>query len=394
MNVRYRVELSQAERGELTALLSGGKHAARKLKRAQILLAADAGAGDEDIAISVGVGGSTVYRTKRRFLVGNLEEALSEEPRPGASRKLSGKEEALLIATACSNPPEGRARWTLELLADELVRLTEHDSISRETVRRRLTENDLKPWRKDRWCIPHIDGEYVARMEDVLDLYAQAPDPKRPVVCFDESPTQLIGEVRQPIQAVPGQRERYDCEYRRNGTVNMFIFLDAHRPWRKVKVTDRRTAEDFAICMRELSDVHFPEADRIRVVLDNLSTHSSGALYQAFPPCEARRVLRRLEFHYVPKHATWWRSKSACCAVNAWTAASPHQSGWCQRSPPGSGSATPPGPRSNGCSQPKKHAPKWAAPTPSQPASKRTRRKSHNPCATVLVELGRSHDRR
>lgn len=111
MNVRYRVELSQAERGELTALLSGGKHAARKLKRAQILLAADAGAGDEDIAISVGVGGSTVYRTKRRFLVGNLEEALSEEPRPGASRKLSGKEEALLIATACSNPPEGRARW-------------------------------------------------------------------------------------------------------------------------------------------------------------------------------------------------------------------------------------------------------------------------------------------
>ena len=91
------------------------------------------------------------------------------------------------------------------------------------------------------------------------------------------------------------------CEYRRNGTVNMFIFLDAHRPWRKVKVTDRRTAENFAICMRELSDVHFPEADRIRVVLDNLSTHSSGALYQAFPPCEARRVLRRLEFHYVPK---------------------------------------------------------------------------------------------
>src|SRR4030088_862902 len=114
MNIRYRVELSEAERGELTALLSGGKHAARKIKRAQILLAADAGAGDENIAISVGVGGSTVYRTKRRFLVGNLEDALSEEPRPGASRKLSGKEEALLVATACSNPPEGRARWTLE----------------------------------------------------------------------------------------------------------------------------------------------------------------------------------------------------------------------------------------------------------------------------------------
>jgi transposase len=305
MNVRYRVELSQTEHTELTALLSGGKHAARKLKRAQILLAADAGASDDDIARSVGVGGSTVYRTKQRFVLDNLEAALREEPRPGASRKLSGKEEALLVATACSKPPQGRARWTLELLAGELVRLTEHDSVSRETVRRRLAENHLKPWRKDMWCVPQVDGEYVARMENVLDLYAEAPDPKRPVVCFDESPTQLIGEVREPIPAEPGQIERYDCEYKRNGTANLFIFLDVHRPWRKVKVTDSRAAVDFATCMRELTDVHFPQAERIRVVLDNLSTHFPGSLYQAFPPCEARRLLRRLEFHYVPKHASW-----------------------------------------------------------------------------------------
>ena len=162
-------------------------------------------------------------------------------------------------------------------------------------MRRRLAENDLKPWRKDMWCIPQVDGEYVARMEDVLDLYAEAPDPKRPVVCFDESPTQLIGEVRQPIPAEPGQLERYDCEYQRNGTVNLFIFLDVHRPWRKVKVTDSRAAVDFAACMRELVDVHFPEAERIRVVLDNLSTHSAGALYQAFPaepPCQSRTSIR------------------------------------------------------------------------------------------------------
>lgn len=305
MNVRYRVELSQGERSELTALLSGGKHSVRRLKRAQILLAADAGVSDEEIATSVGVGGSTVYRTKRRFVTGNLEAALSEEPRPGASRKLSCKEAALLIATACSDPPEGRARWTLELLADEMVRLTKHDSLSRETVRRRLAENHLKPWRKDMWCIPKIDGEYVARMEDILDLYAEASDPTRPVVCFDESPVQLIGDVRQPIPAAPGQLERYDYEYKRNGTANLFVCLDAHRPWRKVKVTERRTAEDFAICMRELTDVDFPEAERIRVVLDNLSTHTPGALYQAFPACEARRVLQRLEFHYTPKHASW-----------------------------------------------------------------------------------------
>jgi transposase len=305
MNVRYRVELSQAERGELTALLGGGKHSARKLKRAQILLAADAGIGDGDIAVSVGVGGSTVYRTKRRLVEGNLERALSEDPRPGAERKLTGKEEALLVATACSSPPAGRARWTLELLADALVKLTTHASLSRETVRRRLGENDLKPWRKDMWCIPQVDADYVARMEDVLDLYAEAPDPERPVVCFDESPTQLIGEVRLPIPAAPGQIERYDCEYRRNGTANLFVFLDVHRSWRKVKVTERRAAEDFAACMRDLTDVHYPKAERIRVVLDNLSTHSAGALYRTFPADEARRVLRRLEFHYVPKHASW-----------------------------------------------------------------------------------------
>jgi transposase len=305
MNVRYRVELGQAEREELLALLRGGKHSVRKLKRAQILLAADAGSSDEAIAASVRVGGSTVYRTKRRFVEMSLAAALAELPRPGAERKLSGKEEALLVATACSQPPPGCSRWTLELLAGEFVKLTEHEELSRETVRRRLAENDLKPWRKDMWCIPKVDAEYVARMEDVLDLYAEPANPKRPVVCFDESPTQLIGEVRQPIPARPGKLERYDCEYKRNGTANLFVFLDAHRSWRRVKVTDRRAAEDFACCMRDLVDLDFPEAERVRVVMDNLSTHSPAALYQAFPAAEARRVLRRLEFHYTPKHASW-----------------------------------------------------------------------------------------
>lgn len=305
MNVRYRVELSQAERDELAAMLSKGKRAVRKLKRAQILLAADAGRSDEEIARAVAVSGSTVYRTKRRFVEGNLERALSEEPRPGAKRKLTGKEEALLVATACAKPPQGRARWTLELLADAMIKLTDHASLSGETVRRRLTENDLKPWRKDMWCIPRVDGEYVACMEDVLDLYAEPPDPKRPVVCFDESPVQLIGEVRAPIPPAPGQLERYDYEYRRNGTVNLFVVLDVNRPWRRVKITERRTAKDYAQCMRELVDVHYPDASCIRVVQDNLSTHSAGALYEAFPPVEAKRILRRIEFHYTPKHASW-----------------------------------------------------------------------------------------
>jgi DDE superfamily endonuclease len=229
MNVRYFVTLSQSEREELTALLSGG-------------------------------------------------------------------------ATACSTPPEGYARWTLELLAEKMVRLTEHESLSRETVRRSLAENELKPWREDMWCIPHVDAEYVARMEDVLDLYGETADSKCPVICFDESPVQLIGEVRQPIPAKPGQLERFDCEYRRNGTANLFVLLDAHCCWRQVKVTDHRAAADFAACMRDLCDVYYPDAERIRLVMDNLSTHSAS-LYATFPAPEARRILRRLEFHYTPKHA-------------------------------------------------------------------------------------------
>jgi len=305
MNIRYRVELSEAERTELQVMLSSGRHAVRRVKRAQILLATDAGQSDEAIATSVAVSASTVRRTKRRFVEGNLERALSEEPRPGARRKLSGQEEALLVATACADPPEGRARWTLELLAGELVRLTEHETLSRETVRRRLAENALKPWREEMWCIPHIDGEFVARMEDVLDLYAEPPDPTCPVVCLDESPLQLIGETRQPIPAAPGQPARYDYEYRRCGTVNLFVVMDVHRPWRRVTVTERRTAQDYAARLRALVDVDYPDAARIRVVQDNLSTHTPGALYEAFPAAEARRILRRLEFHSTPKHASW-----------------------------------------------------------------------------------------
>src|SRR3954471_23691402 len=137
-------------------------------------------------------------------------------PRPGAARKLSGKETALLVAAACSSPPAGRQRWTLDLLAGEMVRLTDHATVSRETVRRRLAEDDLKPWRRDMWCIPQVDGEYVARMEDVLDLYAEPADPQRPVVCFDESPTQLMHqlEVHHP-QSAPEARSGLSRHHQR-----------------------------------------------------------------------------------------------------------------------------------------------------------------------------------
>ena len=305
MNIRYRVTLTAEERHQLQALTSGGHGAVRRIKRAQILLAADVRTPDEMIARTVGVGTSTVYRTKQRFVEEGLDRALSEMPRPGAPRKLGATDEALLVAIACSDPPTGRVRWTMNLLAGEVVRLTAHQTLSGDTVGRRLAEMKLKPWQEKMWCIPHVNAEYVARMEDVLDLYADAPDPRRPVVGFDETPRQLIGETRVPIPAEPGTPRRVDYEYVRNGTANVFMFVDVHRSWRHAKVTDQRTCVDFAECMRDLVDVHYPKAERIRVVLDNLSAHSPAALYQAFAPAEARRILRRLEFHFTPKHASW-----------------------------------------------------------------------------------------
>ena len=253
---------------------------------------------------SQAVGGSTVYRTKRRFVEGNLEAALNEEPRAGADRKLTSNEEALLVATACSSPPEGCARWTLELLAGAMVKLTDHDSLSRETVRRRLAENHLKPWQKDMWCIPKVDAEYVARMKMCSTSMPSSLTRSGRWSASTKAPPSSSAK-RASRSRRPRAARRFDYEYRRNGVVNLFVFLDAHRSWRRVKVTGHRAADDFALCMRELVDVDFPEAERIRVVLDNLSTHTAAALYAAFPPAEARRVLRRLDFHYTPKHASW-----------------------------------------------------------------------------------------
>ena len=150
-----------------------------------------------------------------------------------------------------------------------------------------------------------MSAEFVAAMEDVLDLYEEPYDPQRPTVCFDETSTQLIGESRIPLPARPGRRERFDYEYRRNGTRNLFMLCEPLRGWRHVAVTERRRIGDFAHQMRWLADEAYTKAEKIRVVLDNLNTHRPASLYETFDPAEARRILKRLEFHYTPKHGSW-----------------------------------------------------------------------------------------
>jgi hypothetical protein len=142
-------------------------------------------------------------------------------------------------------------------------------------------------------------------MEDVLDLYAELAQPTQPLVCFDERPCQLVADVFEPLPRKAGQPARYDYLYERNGVCNAFMMFAPHLAWRNVKVTRRRTKHDFAECMRDLVDIHFPNADKIRIVLDNLNTHSLACLYEVFSPDEARRIVRKLELHYTPKHASW-----------------------------------------------------------------------------------------
>ena len=150
-----------------------------------------------------------------------------------------------------------------------------------------------------------MSADFVANMEDVLDLYAEPYDPQRPLVCFDETSTQLLANTRPPLRAQPGRPVRQDYEYRREGTRNLFLACEPLAGWRHVALTQRRTAQDFAQQMRWLADEAYPEAEVVRVVLDNLNTHRPASLYQTFPAAEARRIAKRLEFHYTPKHGSW-----------------------------------------------------------------------------------------
>jgi DDE superfamily endonuclease len=152
---------------------------------------------------------------------------------------------------------------------------------------------------------PKANAGFVAAMEDVLEVYTRPYDAARPVVCFDEGGKQLIGDVRPPLPVRPGRPRRVDYEYTRNGTANVFMLFEPLKGWRHAAVTERRTNKDFARAVKDLVEVQYPAAERVVLVLDNLSTHTPAALYETFPPDEARRLVERLEIHYTPKHGSW-----------------------------------------------------------------------------------------
>ena len=311
MSKKYPVTLAESERAALRQRVSAGQGCARALIHARILLKVDSGPHgpgwtDEAIAGALDVSISTVERVRKRFVEAGFQAALDpRRPRREYRRKLDGEQEAHLIALACGAPPAGHGRWSLRLLADRMVELSALDTLSYQTARRVLGRNELKPWLRKQWVIPpKANAEFVWRMEDVLGVYIRPYDPTRPQVCMDEVSKQLLAEARDPLPPEPGRPARFDYEYERRGTANLFLFCEPLRARRWVAVTDRRTAADWAHQIKDLIDVRYPEAERIVLVADNLNTHTPAALYETFPPAEARRLAERLELHFTPKHGS------------------------------------------------------------------------------------------
>jgi len=283
--------------------LKTGKDA-RQIYRANTLNLRSKGLTVAEVADFLELTPRTVYNIERNYEEGGLTKALNDEPRPGAPIKLDDAVKAYVVALVCSEPEEGFDRWTLDLIQEKMVESKVVNEISRESIRLILKEHDLKPWQQASWCVPHLDEEYITRMEALLDLYSTAYDCSRPMVCLDEKPIQLHDDVREPEGLRPGRCRRVDYEYKRNGTCNAFCYVEPKRGVYSVKITDQRKSEDFAEQIKEIAE-SYPDVPKIDLVMDNLNTHSIKSLIKRFGETEAENIWNRFEVHYTPKHGSW-----------------------------------------------------------------------------------------
>lgn len=308
MAKKYIVDLKAEEQEMLTSLIASGTQRVRKVNHARILLKAADGWTDQQIQEALNASIPTIERVSQRFVEEGLERALvTHRTRRKYQHLMDGNQEAHLLALACSQPPKGHRRWSLRLLASEMVRLEYIADVSHGTIHNVIQANELKPWLRDEWCIPpHQNAEFVYHKEDVLEVYHRPADVRFPLICFDETPVQLISKTRPCLPVKKGQPERYDYEYHREGTTNLCMFFAPLLNWRHIKVTAQRTKIDWAICMDELVHKHFPNAECCVLVEDNLNTHIPAALYETFEPAKARSLLDRLELNYTSQHGSWF----------------------------------------------------------------------------------------
>ena len=241
----------------------------------------------------------------KRYRKGGVDFALFDRPRAGRPATLSASDKQRIAAKACANAPAGRARWTVALLTEAVKNDHKIPTVSRESVREALHCHEVKPWREKMWCVPDLNDEYITRMEDVLDVYEQPYDPRKPLVCLDEKPIQLLDDGRPTIPAkLSDGIKKKDYEYVRNGTANVFCAVEPLAGRHFTKVTNRRTKTDFAEFLKDISD-SYTKVKTIILVMDNLNTHNESSLIERFGEKVGKKIWSRFEVHYTPKHASW-----------------------------------------------------------------------------------------
>ena len=305
---RKEVRLTAAERDVLEKFVAHGTKSARAINRARILLLLDEDRPEKALTTLLGVSRGTIYNVRKKYLQkehAHMLDVLHETPRSGRPIKIDSRVEAKVTMIACSDPPEGYGRWTLHMIADKLVQLEVIETISHESVRRTLKKNKLKPWLNEQWCIGKITGDYLWHREDVLDQYALPYDPLRPLICFDERPCFLIGDVGSILPMSPGKAKRYHYEYEKNGSCCVFLAFEPHTGLRYVEVRARRTAVDYAEFMQNLLNKRYAQVECIRLIQDNLNTHTPGSFYEVLPPRTAFELSQRFEPHYTPLKGSW-----------------------------------------------------------------------------------------
>lgn len=309
---KYKIKLTDDELKELKSVIRKNKTSKTIRCRCQIIIDLDESHGKvlthEQSAKSNGVCLATVTNTVKKYFEGGID-AVTEFKRnvnsDNARRVLDGRAEARIIELACGPVPEGHSRWTIRLL-EEKSKIVLDTPVSREAIRRALKKNKLRPHKNDYWRIPQKDdAEFIACMEDVPDVYELPYNPERPVVCMDEKPYQLLGDARKPLPMRPGDNQKTDSEYVRNGTYSIFAFVEPLGGTHHVSVREQRTAFDWAEEIKYLVDVMYPDAEKVILVMDNLNTHKTASLYKRYPADEAKRIIKRLEIHYTPKHGSW-----------------------------------------------------------------------------------------
>ena len=308
---KYVVRLTDEEREICLATIANLKGSSQKAHRARILLQVDAEGPnwtDQQTAAAFRCHQRTVENVRRRCVLEGFQRALedrewAELPVP---KLLNGVQEAQIIALGLGPAPPGYGNWSLRLLAKQVVELGIVDSISHNTGRNTLKKNGITGRKLQYWVIPlQENADFAASMEEVLDTYERPYDSEHPVICMNEQPVQLVQETRTPVEATKTHPKRVDYKYERAGTAAVFMFCEPMVGWRDASVHSRRTKADWAQAVAALAEGRYAHCERITLVLDSPNTHTKGAFYEAFELLRARKLAKRIELCFTPKHGSW-----------------------------------------------------------------------------------------